>query len=49
MNGSCVASVGSTSSSAPFSPTTAGGFAGAGFGLAALGKALRRLRRPAIA
>ena len=49
MNGSCAANVASASSSAPFSPTTAGGFAGAGFGLAAIGKALRRLRRPATA
>jgi hypothetical protein len=49
MNGSCVGNVASTSSSAPFSPATAGGFAGAGFGLAALAKALRRLRRPMAA
>jgi hypothetical protein len=46
MNGSCVANVGSTSSSAPFSPATAGGFAGLGLGLASIGKVLRRLRRP---
>jgi hypothetical protein len=49
MNGSCVANVASASSSAPFSPTTAGGFAGAGFGLAAIGRVLRRLRRPVTA
>jgi hypothetical protein len=46
MTGNCTASVAATSSTAPFSPTTAGGFAGAGFGLAAIGKVLRRLRRP---
>ncbi|HEX4493326.1 MAG TPA: hypothetical protein VH914_19135 [Acidimicrobiia bacterium] len=50
LNGSCVANVGaSSSSSSPFSPMSAGGFAGAGFGLAALGKLLRRLRNPLAA
>ena len=46
-NSSCTANVGQASSS-PLSPTTAGGIAGLGFGLASIGKVLRRFRRPAL-
>jgi hypothetical protein len=49
-NSSCTSSIGhASSSSSPFSPTTAGGFAGLGFAIAAISKGLRRLRRPVLA
>jgi hypothetical protein len=48
LNGSCASSTIGARSTSPFSSEAAGGIAGLGLGLAALGRAIRKMRRPVL-